>query len=159
MAGWAWGSVADQKLGALLNTPMKALEDYLRRLERYFPTAQYTKQTTDGSAATAATLAMSVDRTTYVECVIVARRTGGSAGSSNDGAAYRLEFAAKNAAGTATLLAAATKTVIGESQAGWDVSATASGGDVLVQVTGAANNTVAWHVVVRRYAVRGLNEN
>ena len=38
-----------------------------------------------------------------------------------------------------------TVTVLGESQAGWDCTLAATGGTILVQVTGAAGNSVTWN--------------
>ena len=101
--------------------------------------------TTDATVTTVKTVTIPVSTTLVVAGYIAARRTGGAAGTAQDGAGYRLEFVAKNTAGTAALIAAATKTVLAESQAGWDVSATASGGTVLVQVTGAVDNNVTWY--------------
>ena len=153
MASWTWGTVGDRMVGPLLNTPMKALENYLGLAEREWP-IHYRKKTTDGSATTIATVPVPVDTTLYLECRIVARRTGGAAGAANDGAAYRLEVAAKNTAGTAAELAAETLAVIGESQAGWTVASSASGGNILVQVTGAANNDVEWRLSLKKLAVK-----
>ena len=74
----------------------------------------------------------------------MARRTGGASGATNDGAGYRVEFCAKNTTGTAALIGAGTVTVLGESQGGWDVTLSASGGNILIRVTGAAANNVSW---------------
>jgi hypothetical protein len=95
--------------------------------------------------------------TTLVWGYVVARRTAGSAGATNDGAAYRVEFVAKNTSGTATVLGTAIVTVIGESVGGWDCTVTASSGNVLVQVTGAVNTTVAWKWNRRQFTVADMN--
>ena len=153
MASWSWGSIGDKVVGPLLNTPMKSLENYLGISEREWP-IHYRVKTTNATVTTIATVPIPVDTTVYLEARIVARRTGGSAGSANDGAAYRLEVAAKNSAGTAAELAAETLTVVGESQAGWTVASSASGGDILIRVTGAADNDIQWRLSLKKLAVK-----
>jgi hypothetical protein len=75
----------------------------------------------------------------------VARRTGGSAGTAEDGAGYQLNGVFKNVAGTATLIGQAVS-ITHESQAAWTVDYNGSGGNVLVRVHGAANNDITWHM-------------
>ena len=158
MIGWNWESVAASllqkpaELAGVLNTRMKALENRLRAMDHTFAVDGGT-ETTDATVTTVRSVAIPLGTTLLVSGYVVARRTGGSAGSAHDGAAYRVEFAAKNSAGTAGLIAPATVTVIGESQAGWAVTCTASGGSVLIQVTGAANNNVTWVWVGRTAGV------
>lgn len=149
---WTWGSLGELSASAL-NAPMKALENYLGRAEREFFVRDRV-QTTDGTVTTISTIPVPVDTTLLIVAYIVARRTGGTSGSANDGAAYRLEVAAKNTAGTAAELAAETLAVIGESQAGWTVASSASSGNILLRVTGAADNTVIWKSSVRTLAVK-----
>lgn len=146
---WSWetlsAELASKPLEILkrFNTRMKALENHLGVIATTF-TVDGKVYTTDATVTTLKTFAVPVSTTLLVSGYVVARRTGGAAGSAEDGAAYRVEFAAKNAAGTAALIAAATVTVVGESQAGWDVTVAASGGNILVKVTGAANNNASW---------------
>jgi hypothetical protein len=94
------------------------------------PTALLSVATTSNSAV-------------VLDSLVLGRRTGGSAGSSGDCAAYILRALAKNVAGTLTIVAQST-TVIGESQAAWDVAAAVSTTTLQVKVTGAANNNVSW---------------
>lgn len=144
---WSWESLSADLFSrprdfvARLNLRMKLLEGHLASTTMKLG-ADVT--TTDGNATTLATIPVPVDHTHLVTGYVVARRTGGSSGAANDGAAYYLEVAAKNTAGTAAEIAAETLRVIGESQAGWTVASSASGGDILIRVTGAANNTVYW---------------
>lgn len=143
MATWRWSPLADEKLGQLLNAPMSALVNYLGLAEKVHP-RQDVFRTTDATVAVLHTEKIPVDTSVLVVGGVVARRTGGSAGAANDGAGYVVEFAAKNTAGTAALLAAATVRTTGESQAGWNVTVVATGGDVLVKVTGALDNNIVW---------------
>lgn len=139
---WTFKPISEQ-LDSLLRPNMKALEDELQRSSKYLPT-QAKARTTDATVTTLYTATIPVDHSVVVSGYVVARRTGGSAGAANDGAGYRVEFVAKNTAGTAALIGSGSVTVLGESQAGWDVALSASGGAILVRVTGAANNNVTW---------------
>ena len=80
---------------------------------------------------------------------VVARRTGGSAGTAGDGASYRILGTFRRvSAGSATLIGSLTADHTAESQGGWDATLTVSGNDVLVRVTGAANNNVSWYGII-----------
>lgn len=149
---WSWQTIRDGAL-AVLNAPMKKLENELGLAAKYFPVT-HRLETTDGNAATIATIAVPVNHTFLIVAYVVARRTAGTAGAANDGAAYRLEVVAKNTTGTAAEIAAETLTVIGESQAGWTVATSASSGNILLRVTGATDNTVSWRASLRYFAVK-----
>jgi hypothetical protein len=140
---WSWKTLKDSALDALLKPNMKDLEDELKRSTKYLPT-QAVIRTTDGTVTTLYAAVIPVNHSVLVEGFVAARRTGGSSGSTNDGAGYRVEFVAKNTSGTATVIGEDV-TAIGESQAGWDVTVSASAGTVLVRVTGAADNNVVWN--------------
>lgn len=103
-----------------------------------------TVNTTDATVTAIVTIACASDTTTCIDAIIVARRTGGSAGTAQDGAAYHVYSVLKNVAGTATEIAAETVTVIGEDQAGWTVTVTVSAANVLINVTGAVDNNISW---------------
>lgn len=114
---------------------------------------QYRVATTDATVTALATIAITQFTTTQIRCSVTSRRTAGVAGANGDGAAYWIDVALNNEAGTATELAAETLTVIGESQAGWTVTSAGSAGNVVISVTGAVDNTVTWHGTCRSYAV------
>ena len=128
---------------------MKALENYLTRSEREMPVTPNGTgdvsviRTTDATVTTLCTVTVPVNQTLVCDGWVAARRTGGAAGAANDGAGYRVEFVAKNTAGTAALIGSDV-TARGESQAGWDVTLSASGGTIRIRVTGAASNNVVW---------------
>lgn len=125
------------------SSDLKALENELGMRAKYLP-VQHTTRTTDATVTTVFTATIPVNQTVIVTGYVVARRTGGVSGATNDGAGYRVEFVAKNTSGTAALIGAGSVTALGESQAGWDVTLSASGRTILVRVTGAANNNVTW---------------
>lgn len=150
---WSWREVGNDMVDPLFRAPMKDLENELARIGKVLD-AQKRVATTDATVTTIQTVVCPVDTTTLVSGFVVARRTGGSAGSANDGAGYRVEFVAKNTSGTAALIGAGTVTTLGESQAGWDVTLSASGGTILVQVTGAANNAIQWRWTGRSFSVK-----
>ncbi len=108
--------------------------------------------TTNATVTTLHTIPIPATTTVAVEAIVYARRTGGAAGTAEDGARYTLSAVYKNVAGTATLIGAVTK-VADEDQAGWDANLTPTGSDVLVEVTGAVDNNVTWHTTLRTYAV------
>jgi hypothetical protein len=99
--------------------------------------------TTDATATTIATVAIPTATTVMVSADIVARRTGGSSGTAGDGAAYRLMAAVKNISGTLTIISQSL-TFTAEDQAAWTAAAAVSGTNLLIKVTGAANNNVDW---------------
>lgn len=85
--------------------------------------------------------------TSLVTVKIVARRTGGTAGSAGDSAGYVLKGLFYRNGTTVTQIGATTKEVIGESQAGWDANLSSAGasGDVSITTNSAADNTVDWN--------------
>lgn len=101
--------------------------------------------TTDATPATLLTISLLPSRTTLLRAQVIARRTGGSGGTAEDGAGYVFTGTYKMVAGAATLIGAVTAVHTAEDQAGWAATFTVSGGNVLVTVTGAANNTVTWN--------------
>lgn len=108
--------------------------------------------TTDATVTTIATIAIPSSTTVFIEAKVVARRTGGAAGTAEDGAAYMVDAVYKNVAGTATEIGE-TSIFSAEDQAGWDCTITPSGANALVQVTGAASNNVSWLITYRTYSV------
>jgi len=99
--------------------------------------------TTDETVTTVQTITIPASTTLSFDGYVVSRRTGGASGTAEDGASYRVEGVFKNAAGTATSIGSSI-TVIGESQAGWDVTIDATGATARIRVTGAASNSITW---------------
>lgn len=102
-----------------------------------------TVNTTNATVTTIATIAIPADTTVLIEANVVARRTGGSSGTAQDGAGYVVYATYKNVAGTATEIGE-TSMFSAEDQAGWACTINVSGGNALIQVTGAANNNISW---------------
>lgn len=100
--------------------------------------------TTDATVTTLQTVTIPSSTTVNINCAIVSRRTGGTGGTTDDGAGYSLLGTYNNLAGTATIIGTRDKTSR-ENQAGWDVDFSPSSGTVLIRVTGAINNNVTWH--------------
>lgn len=120
-----------------------ALKNALDNAEKYLPT-QALVRTNDATVTTLATIPVPLNQVVKVQGQVAAHRTGGSAGATNDGAGYTLDFVCTNTAGTAAIIGTASVTTIGESQAAWAVTVTFSGTNALVRVAGAANNNVTW---------------
>lgn len=105
--------------------------------------------TTDATVTTIHTITVPATTTVAFEAWIINRRTGGASGTAEDGASYLLRGVYKNVAGTATQIGTDGLTVDGESQAGWTVASAASGGTILIRVTGSASNNITWHATIR----------
>jgi hypothetical protein len=103
-----------------------------------------TVSTTDATQTTLQTIAIPVTTTVLIETRVTARRTGGSGGTAEDGAAYVIRAAVKNVAGVATLIGAVNADFTAEDQAGWDATVDVNAGNARVRVTGAANNNIDW---------------
>lgn len=102
--------------------------------------------TTDATVTTINTIAIVASNTYMLKVKVVARRTGGTAGTADDGATYWKSASYTTKAGTVTLLGAVRNIMTdNEDQAAWDVTFLVSGTNVLIQVTGAINNDITWH--------------
>jgi len=101
--------------------------------------------TTDNTTTTAATVAVPTDTVMFIEARIVARRSGGSAGSSGDSAVYVRSAKFKNIGGTVSLLNLQTD-YTSEDQGAWNGTLVVSGANALVSIKGASNNNVTWTV-------------
>ncbi len=99
--------------------------------------------TTDATPATVLTIPINTNVVLGADGYVVARRTGGSSGSTNDGAYYKISLVGANTGGTVAFIGNDAQ-AIGESQSLWDITFTTSGANMLVQVTGAANNNISW---------------
>jgi hypothetical protein len=107
--------------------------------------------TTDATATTILTLATITDSVKMIEVRVAARRTGGTGGTAGDVGSYIKKATFKNVGGAVSQVGSTTDDHVAESQAGWDVAFSVSGTNVLVQVTGAADNNVTWHATARVY--------
>jgi hypothetical protein len=75
----------------------------------------------------------------HIRATVMGRQTN----SANESNSYILDFTVKNNGGTATIVQF-QNTYTGEDVAGWNVSVQASGGNALIQVTGAVGDNVNW---------------
>lgn len=139
---WEWPGVPGP-IGIALASAMRTLQNYLGRIEHAFP-IHAVVITTDATATVLFTAEVPVNETFHIEGLVVARRTGGAAGATNDGASYTVHVTAKNTAGTAAVIGSTGTGPVGESQSGWDVTVVASGNAIQIKATGAVNNTIAW---------------
>lgn len=103
--------------------------------------------TTDATATTLETITIAASKTYLIEARVLARRTGGAAGTADDGATYIRRAMVTTKGGTVTINAVQDG-LTQEDQAGWDCTIDVSGAAVRVRVTGAADNSVTWHSTV-----------
>lgn len=108
--------------------------------------------TTDATITALQYVAIPVNNTVYIEAIVVARRTGGAAGSAGDGAFYKRAGAFKNIAGVISQIGG-TVADTGEDQAAWDCQFASSGQTIAITGTGAVNNNITWESTVSFYTV------
>lgn len=110
--------------------------------------------TTNATPTTLHTFAIPASNTVVIECIVLARRTGGTAGTADDGAAYKLVSAYTTKAGVVTLMTGGPmESVAREDVAGYDCALVISGSNVILQVTGVADTNISWEVVARFYQI------
>jgi len=108
---------------------------------------EVTITTTDATQTTIATMPVPTDTMMSLQAAVKGMRTGGSSGSVGDAASYGIHAGVINTGGTARIVGQ-NSTLNAEDQAAWGATFTASGGNVLLRVTGAVNNTIAWFATV-----------
>lgn len=103
--------------------------------------------TTDATVTTLMSITLNASNTTLIEARVVGRRTGGAAGTAEDGIGVIVRGAYKMVAGAATALTNGTPVTDFETddQAAWTATLDTTGATVRVRVTGAANNNITWH--------------
>lgn len=106
-----------------------------------------TVSTTDATVTTLFSWAPTASTTYMFEARVTARRTGGSAGTADDGATYIKQVMVTTKGGTVTL-GVQTLAYQSEDQAAWDCIIDVSAGNVRVRVTGAVNNNIDWKAAV-----------
>jgi hypothetical protein len=111
---------------------------------------QYRGTTTNATLTTIATIATTSNTVKALQIMVIARRTGGSAGTAGDSARYVLNAVYKNIAGTVSIVGA-INVIADEDQAGWDATFTVAGTNVTLDVTGALNNLITWQATARTY--------
>ncbi len=100
--------------------------------------------TTNNTTTTLFTLTIPASTTVAIHGYVTARRTGGSAGTAEDGAYYERTIAVKNVAGTATIIGSVGTPETMEDQAGWDATFDVTGATVRCRILGATNNNINW---------------
>jgi hypothetical protein len=106
--------------------------------------------TTNATTTTVVTIPITASNTYLIEARCVARRTGGTSGSADDGFAGHTMAAYHTVSGT--LVTIGTFFNHSSGPAGWSFALGMSSNNVVARVTGATNNNITWHVfvVVRR---------
>lgn len=111
--------------------------------------SNYKLQTTDATTTTIATILIGEGTTTLLKATIVAVN---SDGSSN--AYYIISAAYENIdAGSAEIVGSAATIASAEDVGGWGASFSNSGGNALIQVTGAASTTIQWQCTVEKHVI------
>lgn len=114
--------------------------------------ADTSTKTTDATPTAIIRVPVDEGKTVMIQASVVARRTGGSAGTLGDSAFYVLTGAFKNVGGVLTGIG--TPDLIGgEDNAAWDCGFDSVGQEALVVVTGDTNNNITWNATVSNYEV------
>lgn len=109
--------------------------------------------TTDATPTQITSFAIPDYTTMLVEAKVVARRTGGSAGTDEDGLAYVLKAAFKNVAGTATQIGATETIIAAKDNAAWGVAFDVNSDDIIIEVTGDTDNDIDWICYVTKHFI------
>lgn len=137
----------------LTQTEVFKLNEDIRTLFRHteeVPQRFATVRTTDATVTTLVQIELDDNATTFLEATVVARRTGGSAGTAGDSAAYVLKgLFYRTGAGAATQVGSTTVDTSIESVSAYDCVFDVTGNDVRIRVTGVANTNITWSGTVR----------
>lgn len=123
-------------------TPTSLLTALETTLETGIETASVS--TTDATVTTLDTFAITASTTYFIESTVTARRTGGTAGTADDGATYVRRAFVTTKLAVVTLVTAGLTQDTAEDQAAWDCAFAVSGATILLRVTGAVNNDIDW---------------
>lgn len=107
--------------------------------------------TTDATITLLEAIVPPTNSVVTLEISVVARQTGGSAGTTGHGAGYKIFATYRNIGGTITQIGATTATATHEDNAAWAATLTIVTSTVRLRVTGEANKNISWHshVLVR----------
>lgn len=109
--------------------------------------------TRDATPTILLTVKLDVQTNYLFEFFITARRTGGSAGTANDGAAWRGWVVYKMVVATATKVGSETIALQGADNGGLTIGLSQSDDNVQWQVTGVANQDYAWSIELRTFTI------
>lgn len=107
--------------------------------------------TTNNTVTTLHTFTLSASTAYAIEANVTARRTGGSAGTAEDCAEYKIRGLFKLVSGTATQVGTTTVISSHEDNANLDATFDVTGATARVRVTGDTNNNYTWHMTARTY--------
>ena len=110
-----------------------------------FKIRQSSVSTSDATVSNVQSIAIPTNCTVMIKSKIVGARTGGTAGVLGDSAAYERTSVFKNINGSVTVHKRQSDYTF-EDQSSWNGLMSVSGTDAVIQVQGAANNNVSWHV-------------
>jgi hypothetical protein len=101
--------------------------------------------TTDATVTTLYTHTLVASTVYQIEAKVLAHRTGGTAGTAEDCACYKIAGLFKVVAGAAVQVGTTEVLYEKEDQAAWNATFDVTGLTVRIRVTGAPNNNITWH--------------
>lgn len=108
--------------------------------------------TTDNTLTTLYTFAVPNNTVYTIHATVLAKRTGGSAGSAGDALLWTFLGLLSNVAGTVSIIDTpdtVLKRSVTSSQTTWIVTPSVSGANALVKVKGPVNNNIDWQLIAK----------
>jgi hypothetical protein len=115
----------------------------------YEDTKFYRVTTTNATPTALATVGLADGHVYTIQATVTSRCTGGTGGNAGKGATYKVIGTFKRDASSATQIGTTTVVHAAEDVAAWNAALAVSGNNVLVNVTGAANDSLTWHAMVK----------
>lgn len=117
-------------------------------------TYQYRVKTTDDTVTPVYICDVPAGNVVGLEFTVIARRTGGAAGTDEDGAFYKMMAQYNNIAGVSTVIGADSVTHNQSNQGIWSIATVSDGVTaVLLNVTGAIDNDITWYITAKIHRV------
>lgn len=114
---------------------------------------QYRVSTTDATPTPVFLSTIPTDTVVGFDITVIARRTGGAAGTDQDGGFFRILTQYNNITGTATVIGSDGVYHSNSNTGTISVASVAEGGNVNLNVTGNIDTDMVWHITAKIYSV------
>ncbi len=107
-----------------------------------------TVNTTNATTTTLQTISVPAATAFALRGFVKASRTGGTSGTTGDSGTFFIQAGVKNPSGTASVIGGGITTYTDQT---WTVALTASGSNILINVTGSADNNITWTLFLETF--------
>lgn len=104
--------------------------------------------TTDATQTNLYTFTIPTGVTYSIEATVIAKRTGGSAGTTGDSLKWTFSGVLNNPSGTVGVVGT-PNTNLQRNNSNWAVSTSVAGSTAIIKVTGVANNNISWQLLAK----------